>query len=313
MGLVDLGVDADDRDPDNVVPSIGAPRSPGLPSKEYYEDEDLVEKYTAVIDQVFERIDDDLNHTSPIGAMSPDHRRQVVRNLVALERKLAKVTPATEESQDVTFYYNPTSLEELASLFPQFSFEYFVQTFAPRAPRPQKIIVGAPKYLKTLTKLLKSTSKETLEGYFIWKIVQQYAYKVEHDALKPLKQFSNELQGKDLDAKPERWRTCVQMADRSLGWILSRFFVQKSFSEEARIFGNNIVTDIKRQFVERLTEADWMSDEVKALGIDKGESPLSTCLAQWQVPAKPVYVDKILRSPRHRAENWLSDCLPRYP
>ena len=42
-GLVTAGTGADDTDPDTVVVSVGAPWSFGLPSKERYEDEKLVE------------------------------------------------------------------------------------------------------------------------------------------------------------------------------------------------------------------------------------------------------------------------------
>ena len=54
------------------------------------------------------------------------------------------------------------------------------------------------------------------------------------------------------------------------GWILSKFFVEKAFSEEAKHFGDQIVSDIKAQFVEKLRGAEWMSKNVRDLGIEKG-------------------------------------------
>ena len=71
----------------------------------------------------------------------------------------------------------------------------------------------------------------------------------------------------------------------AIGWILSKFFVEKAFSEEAKQFGDQIVSDIKAQFVEKLRGAEWMSKNVRDLGIEKGVCPflerrLST-LAKW--------------------------------
>lgn len=60
-----------------------------------------------------------------------------------------------------------------------------------------------------------------------------------------------------------------------LGWILSKFFIEKTFSEESRIFGDSIVTDIKEQFAYKLNEAEWMTEEVRKLGIEKGTLPLA--------------------------------------
>ena len=54
------------------------------------------------------------------------------------------------------------------------------------------------------------------------------------------------------------------------GWILSKFFVEKAFSEEAKHFGDQIVSDIKAQFIKKLSEAEWMSKDVRDLGIEKG-------------------------------------------
>lgn len=58
------------------------------------------------------------------------------------------------------------------------------------------------------------------------------------------------------------------------GWILSKFFVEKAFSEDAKDFGDRIVSDIKVQFIKKLRGAEWMSESVRNLGIEKGECHL---------------------------------------
>lgn len=262
--LIDIGVSADDKDPDVVVPFVYAPRSPGLPSKEYYEDADIVARYTKATQQTHDAFLKKFNLTAP-----PDMADHVLK----LEAKIARALPDAEDADDVTFYYNPMTFEQAKSLLPQVSLEHLVKSLAPHAPRPSKLIIAAPQYLRDLSQILKETSAETLLAYFLKRALQRYVYKVEDDAVKPLKRFNNELQGKDPDAAEERWRTCVKVADGGLGWILSRFFVQKAFSEESRVFGDNIVSDIKVQFVERLKQVEWMSPEVRQLGIEKGELP----------------------------------------
>ena len=73
----------------------------------------------------------------------------------------------------------------------------------------------------------------------------------------------------DPESQPERWRTCVGHVDDGLGWILSRFFVEKAFSAEAKEFGDLIVSDIKDQFVKKLKATEWMDDETTDKAIDK--------------------------------------------
>ena len=56
-----------------------------------------------------------------------------------------------------------------------------------------------------------------------------------------------------------------------VGWILSKFFIERAFSEESKVFGDRIVSDIKAQFVKKLQKTDWMSDDVRQKGIAKGK------------------------------------------
>lgn len=54
-----------------------------------------------------------------------------------------------------------------------------------------------------------------------------------------------------------------------VGWILSRFFVEKAFSAKAKEFGDRIVSDIKNQFIKKLEKTTWMEQEVIDLAIRK--------------------------------------------
>ena len=127
----------------------------------------------------------------------------------------------------------------------------------------------SPEYLKQLSVILAATDKGVLQSYFVWKAVQALSSYVEADAVKPYKRFRNVLAGKDPDSAPERWRTCVGHVDDGLGWILSRFFVEKAFSAEAKQFGDTIITDIKTEFAKKLNAADWMDDKTTEKAVEK--------------------------------------------
>ena len=87
--LVSPGTGADDADPDVVVVSVSPPWSIGLPSKERYEDADLVKKYQGVVVEILHQL-------------SPEHDYKTVKGVVDLEKKLAAASPSTEEREDVT-------------------------------------------------------------------------------------------------------------------------------------------------------------------------------------------------------------------
>ncbi|KIW32984.1 uncharacterized protein PV07_04489 [Cladophialophora immunda] len=256
--LISADTGADDKDPDTVVVSISAPWSVGLPAKEMYEDENLVKKYEDTASKVLSA----LHEQAAADAVD-------ARALVEFEKQLAKASPSAEDRNDVTKYYNPMSLADADALTPQLKLSDILDSLVPADYKLERVIVMAPQYMKDLSKLLAETPKKTLHSFFIWKAIQSYASFIEADAVVPLKQFSNELVGKDPDTKPERWRTCVSHVDFGVGWILSRFFVEKAFSAKAKAFGDQIVSDIKDQFIEKLKVTEWMEKEVIELAISK--------------------------------------------
>lgn len=233
------------------------PREIGLPAIEYYNNTEILNKYTEVLKQVFQ------------GFGGSD---KIVENVVTFEKKLANVTPDTQTQEDVTKYYNPRTIKETESLLPEVSFTDIITELAPRDYQGDRLIVGSPTYMKALSEILNDASRETVSFFLQWKLIQQYASYIQDDKVTPLRRFKNELAGKDPEATEERWRRCIKHLDESLGWSLSRFYVLSSFSEESKKLGDQIVSDIKERFVFTLDQTAWMSSEVRKLGIKKVEN-----------------------------------------
>lgn len=194
---------------------------------------------------------------------------QIAENIVAFESKLANVTPDTQTQEDITESYNPRSIEQTQSLIREISFADIISELAPRDYKTDRLIIGSPPYLEALSGIVKDTPRETVSFFFQWKLIQHYAKTIEDDKILPLRRFTNELEGKDPQATEERWRKCMQRLDEGLGWSLSRFYVLDSFSEESKKLGDQIVSDIKERFVFTLDQTEWMSPDVRKLGIQK--------------------------------------------
>ncbi|KAK0107823.1 hypothetical protein ONS96_003612 [Cadophora gregata f. sp. sojae] len=279
--LVSFGAGADDKDPDSVVVQASPPWSIGLPAKELYSDSAVTKKYEDTIAQILAVLHPDHSHENATlhaqwmktrGHGKIASRGQSVdlaHEVVEFEKKLAAISPDAEDSNDVTKYYNPMSLKEADALTPQIYLSDIISELEPSDVKTSRIIVASPDYMKNLTKIISSTSKEVLQTFFCWKVIQAFASVTETDALVPYTRFINELQGKDPDSTQDRWRTCVDHVDGGLGWILSRFFVEKAFSEKAKQLGDQIVSDIKETFIEKLKKTDWMDKSVIELAIEK--------------------------------------------
>ena len=87
------------------------------------------------------------------------------------------------------------SLKDADLLTPQIKLSTIINNLAPSHVQTNRLIITSPEYMKTLATLLSSTSKEVIQTYFIWKVLQSFATLVEAEEIKPYTRFINELQG----------------------------------------------------------------------------------------------------------------------
>ena len=273
--LIGMGVSEDDRNPDQQIVFLSEP-SLGLGSKPYYKDEQKVTLYKETITAVLTRLDQAENtricpQSELCSQLSSFTEPSAVQSLIEFESKIAAATPDTEKSQDPTFYYNPLNITEVEKLLPQISISTLINKKAPEY-LPRTIIVGSPAYLQSLSGILETTSDETIQLYLYWKLILGFQTEIESYAIEPLREFNNRLQGKDAAAKPERWRTCIGHVGSGLGWLLSYYYVNETFTEKSKEFGDRVIQDIRDQFAVKINGSEWMSEDVRGLAIEKVHS-----------------------------------------
>ncbi|EDN09517.1 peptidase family M13 protein [Histoplasma capsulatum] len=243
---IDFGVDADSTNPDAVIVFVALTTHVGLPSPHLYNATNVIELYAKVMELVL-----------------GDFGGSDAASVVDFEKKLAEIHINARGS---TVKY---SLADAQALLPQISLERIISAKAPIGYKAEQIVIYQPESFKQLSKLLADTPTPILNSFLKWKVIQNYASDIEDPIIKPYRRFHNALSGKDPDSVGERWRKCVSAVNTDLGWILSKFFIEKAFSEEAKKFGDQIISDIKEVFVETLEETTWLSDHVRKEAIEK--------------------------------------------
>ncbi|KAK5631306.1 hypothetical protein RRF57_007020 [Xylaria bambusicola] len=251
---------ADDKNPDVVIVQA-MPAGYNLPSPEYYGDNDTVKQYQATLEQVFSSL-------LPTTA-SKKSATKLSQSVVALEKKIAALTPPPEDRQDVTKYYNIVSVTDVGKIGPAIGLDKVVKGLAPADYIPEKMLLAFPEFIGNVSQIVSETPKSTIQAYLIWNLILSYSSYVEAVEVEPITRFNNILAGRDPETKSERWKTCLSYVDGTLGWILSRFYIEATFSEAAKKYGDQIILDIKQQFTTRLGELDWMDDSVKKLATNK--------------------------------------------
>ncbi|KAI0878787.1 peptidase family M13 [Hypoxylon argillaceum] len=251
---------ADDKNPDVVIIQA-TPAGYNLPSPEYYEDDDTVKQYQAMLAQVFSSL-------LPTAA-SRQSATQLSQSVVELEKQIAALTPPPEDGQDVTKYYNIVQVSEVGKIGPVLGLDKVVRGLAPASYVPETMLLAFPEFLGNVSQIISKTPKSTIQTFLIWNLINSYSSYVEAPEVEPISRFNNILSGRDPETKSERWKTCLSYVDGTLGWILSRFYIEAAFSEAAKKYGDQVILDIKQQFTTRLGDLDWMDESVKKLAANK--------------------------------------------
>jgi endothelin-converting enzyme len=258
-GIVQAAVTADDKNP-NITTVALSTGLLGLDAKEYYSDKDALANYTTAIIGMFDNL---------YGKDKHESNQKIADAIVTLEKALSDASPDASQAGDVEYYYNPTPIADADALLPEISFSRLIEAFAPSNYTVGDVIVYTPEYLPKVSSILKNTTSETIDAYLEWVLIQTWATRISDTVSAPYRRLQNELQGKDPEATPERWRTCFADVDTNLPWIESAFFVREAFSPEAKTYGERIITDIEDVFEAKLTTYEWMSAEVKDKAIEK--------------------------------------------
>ncbi|KAI1328615.1 peptidase family M13 [Xylariaceae sp. FL0255] len=251
---------ADDKHPDVVIIQA-SPRGITLPSPEYYQDKATVDRYQAMLEEILASFIPTAN--------SKKSAPKLAQGVVDLEKKMASVMPPKEDMQDVTKYYNIVKVSDAGKIGPALSLDKVIQGLVPLNYTVDRMLLAFPDFLGNVSQIISETPKSVIQSYFIWQIVNTYSSFVEGPEVQPINRFSNVFAGKDPETKTERWKTCLSYIDNTVPWILSRFFIEAAFSEDAKNFGDDIIMDIKKQFISTLGDLPWMDDSVKDLATNK--------------------------------------------
>ncbi|KAK9468482.1 hypothetical protein V1512DRAFT_259596 [Lipomyces arxii] len=265
--IIQFDIDADDMNPDYTALKLYQPMN-GLPSKDYYARETITTEYAIAIKNVLANVLQDANST--LSAAETDARyEQLAKEVVAFETRLANIGMDLEELFDGSKTYHPYTPYQLQQAFSSLDFNHIIKTMTKSTSLPSQIIVSYPQYLTDLTTVLSTTSRETLQTYFLWKAIEVLATHLSDDAAQPVTEFRNRLRGIDPSVRSQRWQTCVREVDSLTGWILGRYYTEVAFSPVAKQIGEDIIYGIKDAFIEKLTRLPWMDAMTKGVAIEK--------------------------------------------
>ncbi len=231
-----------------------------LPDVEYYTKDDdhskeIREKYLTHIVNMFKLI-----------GVSETRAKQYADVVMKLETELAKASNTRLQNRDPEKTYNKMDVRELKYLANGFDWDIYFDGLGVK--NIGNVIVGQPKFLEELSKMMKDVSLNDWKIYLKWNVI--------HDAAPYLSSaFENEnfdFYGKYLNGQKEqqpRWKRVLFATNSAMGMMLGKLYVQEVFPPEAKARAKAIVDNLLKAMGERIKNVEWMSQTTKDAALKK--------------------------------------------
>ena len=259
IGFFGVGVGADAKDSNKNVVYLG-PGGLGLPDREYYvsDDKDSKEKREKYVTHVARML-------QFLGENATDAKASADK-ILALEIAMAKPRFDRVELRDDRKTYNPMTVAELQKLTPSMNWKTYLDGVG--MTNLQSLIVGQPKYVTELEKILTTTNIADLKAYMRWTLLRRTAGQLSNDVERANWEFySRTLQGA-VKQRPRHERA-LQVVNGTVGEALGKLYVEKKFPAEAKAKAKAMIENVVLAYEGRINNLAWMSPETKKSAVEK--------------------------------------------
>ncbi|KAF9186124.1 hypothetical protein BGZ51_002249 [Haplosporangium sp. Z 767] len=227
----------------------------GLPSKEYYLDEDIMAIYEKTIGVMFNLIMDGNKATTDL----PAKWAEVAKDVVKFEKQLAVASTNKHDLKDSEKTYNPRSIDQVNAMTPSVDWLMVLKKTLPAGIKiPESIIVTSPAFQENIENLLQTTTPSTLQSYLAWTVIRQLAPNLDSHYRQHLRVLDAALSGVSADVVPDRWKHCVSVVNTRLGDMAGQPFIQDSFKGDSRTQVYDMIESLRSTFLESFPTLNWL-------------------------------------------------------
>lgn len=235
----------------------------GLPDRDFYFRQDsesvkIREHYLNHVANMFFFLGDKLELTE-----------NSARTIMKIETRLANASFTSVESHDEVKTYNKMSLEELQAFAPNIDWSRLFKDLS--SPYIAEVNVRNPSFFKELSDALQDESLADWKTFLRWKVIlatsPYLSFEVEREHFDF---YGRKLNGQQ-KMKP-RWKRALDAVNYSIGEAVGRVYVEKYFDPESKAKMQEMVSNLKKVFKERIQNLKWMEPETRKKALLKLEA-----------------------------------------
>jgi putative endopeptidase len=262
--FIGIGPGPDNRDSTIWIANVGQ-GALGLPDRDLYLRDDerstgLRKDYVAHVQNMFELLGE-----------SPEQAKKATQAVMDAEMAVAKATMDRVAFRDPKRRDNPMTVDELATLGPNFEFPlFFGETGAPTFTR---VNVLNPQYVRDINTALDTLPLDTWKAYMRWRLLSTAAPYLSANFEQERFRFAGTVLSGQKEMRP-RWKRCTTavagtLGDDQLGEIVGEIFVKEHFGPEAKTRMDELITALGHSLEKNITELDWMGPATKKRALAK--------------------------------------------
>jgi putative endopeptidase len=231
-----------------------------LPDRDYYVNNDARSKeirtaFVSHLEKMFTLMGDEASAA-----------KANAQTIVRLETRLAKASKTRVELRDPQANYNKMTVAEVNKITPNIDWAKHFDRL--KLAKSESFIVGQPKFLAELDKMIATENIDAWKTYLRWHLVASLADNLNNAFVQESFSFNGKVMNGAKEMKP-RWKRVLGDIDNAMGEALGEVYVKKYFSDDAKKRCLEMVNNMQAVYRERIQKLDWMTDSTKTQAIAK--------------------------------------------
>ena len=178
------------------------------------------------------------------------------------ETSLALISKSRTELRDPQANYNKMTLAELKALAPNILFEEMANAQGVKSEYLQEIIVGQPKFMEGVDKLLSAMTADDLRAYMEWDVISGAANMLSDE----IREANFDFFGRTMTGRQQDyplWRRATNAVQSAMGEALGKMYCERYFPATSKKQMETLVRNLQIALGERIDAQKWMGDSTK--------------------------------------------------
>ena len=178
------------------------------------------------------------------------------------ETSLALISKSRTELRDPQANYNKMTLKELKALCPSIPFEEMANAEGVKSEYIQELIVGQPKFMEGVDKLLSAMTADDLRAYMEWDVLMSSTSLLTDE----IREANFDFFGRLMTGRKEDyplWKRATNQVQSAMGEALGKMYCDRYFPATSKSQMETLVRNLQVALGERIDAQKWMGDSTK--------------------------------------------------